>query len=73
VRIEKKEAILKAICFEKRRDMKIKKLFRKMCNDCYRMYNPEGKYQKFCPECAEKRYIAGYTNKKKTKNLNTCV
>lgn len=32
-----------------------KKRLRKICRDCYNWYNPEGKFQRYCPECMEKR------------------
>lgn len=32
-----------------------KHIYRRLCNDCSRIYSPIGKYQKYCPKCKKKR------------------
>jgi len=44
--------------------MTIKKMFKKVCPDCEKLFRPTGKYQKFCEDCRNKRFLNSKLRKK---------
>jgi len=38
-------------------------IYKRFCNDCGELYNPTGRYQKYCEKCLKKRKLV--RNKKK--------